>query len=170
MKGYYNNPEETAKAISPEGWFHTGDIGEMEGASLKITDRKKDILVLGNGKNVAPQPIENRIKGSKFISEAVVLGDGMDHCIALLLPNSEAIRSELGLAENAVLNDNADVKKLLKGEMDRSNAAGAHFEMVKKWALIEEPFTIDNGMLTPTLKVKRKVVKEKYANVIASLG
>jgi long-chain acyl-CoA synthetase len=170
MKGYYNLPEETEKAIDAEGWFHTGDIGEMEGASLKITDRKKDILVLGNGKNVAPQPIENRIKSSKFISEAVVLGDGMDHCIALLLPNAEAIRAELGLGENAVLSEEASVRTLLKKEMDRSNSEGAHFEMVKKWALVDEAFTIDNGMLTPTLKVKRKVVKEKYAELISSLG
>jgi long-chain acyl-CoA synthetase len=170
MKGYYNQPEETAKAIDADGWFHTGDIGEMEGQHLKITDRKKDILVLGNGKNVAPQPIENRIKSSKFINEAVVLGDGMDYCIALILPNAEVIRAELGLAEGATLLDNAAVKSLLKKEIDRANSEGAHFEMVKKWSLIEEPFTIDNGMLTPTLKVKRKAVKANYAELIESLS
>jgi long-chain acyl-CoA synthetase len=170
MKGYYNQPEETAKAIDPEGWFRTGDIGEMEGTSLKITDRKKDILVLGNGKNIAPQPIENRIRGSKYISEVVVLGDGMDYCIALILPNSEVIRLELGLGEDAPLQGDASVKALLKKELDKSNSGGAQFEMVKKWALIDEPFSIENGMLTPTLKVKRKVVKAKYAEVIASLG
>jgi long-chain acyl-CoA synthetase len=169
MKGYYNQPEETEKAIDSDGWFHTGDIGEMEGTSLKITDRKKDILVLGNGKNVAPQPIENLIRESKFISEAVVLGDGMDYCIALILPNKELIRAELGLSEDTSFSDNATVKDFLKKEIDKTNKRVANFEMVKKWALIDEAFTIENGFLTPTLKVKRKVVKEKYADLIKSL-
>ncbi|MBS1726075.1 MAG: long-chain fatty acid--CoA ligase [Armatimonadetes bacterium] len=170
MVGYHNLPEETAKALDADGWFHTGDIGEMEGAALKITDRKKDLLVLGNGKNVAPQPIENRIRESKFISEAVVFGDGMDYCVALILPNAEAVRAELGLAEDAHLADNPDVKALLKREIDGTNKKLANFEMVKKWALIDEPFTIENGLLTPTLKVKRKQVREKYSDLIKSLG
>lgn len=169
MVGYYNLPEETAKAIDSDGWFHTGDIGVMEGAALKITDRKKDILVLGNGKNVAPQPIENLIRESKFISEAVVLGDGMDYCVALILPNKEAVRAELGLGEDAVLSDKAEVRELIKKEIDKTNKKVANFEMVKKWAMIDDPFTIENGMLTPTLKVKRKVVKENYASVIEGL-
>lgn len=169
MVGYYNLPEETEKAIDRDGWFHTGDIGEMEGAALKITDRKKDILVLGNGKNVAPQPIENLIRESKFITEAVVLGDGMDYCIALILPNKEAIRTELGLADDANLAETPAVKDLLKKEIDKTNKRVANFEMVKKWAMIDEAFTIDNGFLTPTLKVKRKVVKEAYSEIIDSL-
>lgn len=169
MVGYYNLPEETAKAIDSDGWFHTGDIGVMEGAALKITDRKKDILVLGNGKNVAPQPIENLIRESKFISEAVVLGDGMDYCVALILPNKEVVRAELGLGEDAVLSDKAEVRELIKKEIDKTNKKVANFEMVKKWAMIDDPFTIENGMLTPTLKVKRKVVKENYASVIEGL-
>jgi long-chain acyl-CoA synthetase len=169
MVGYYNLPEETEKAIDRDGWFHTGDIGEMEGAALKITDRKKDLLVLGNGKNVAPQPIENLIRESKFITEAVVLGDGMDYCIALILPNKEAVRTELGLKDDAVLTDNPAVRDLLKKEIDKTNKQVANFEMVKKWALIDDAFTIDNGFLTPTLKVKRKVVKEAYADLINSL-
>ncbi len=170
MVGYYNQPEETEKAIDRDGWFHTGDIGEMEGTSLKITDRKKDILVLGNGKNIAPQPIENLIRESKFITEAVVLGDGMDYCIALIIPNKEAVRKELGLPEDADLAETAGVRDLLKKEIDKTNKQIANFEMVKKWAMIDDAFTIDNGFLTPTLKVKRKVVKEKYADVINSLG
>ena len=169
MVGYYNLPEETEKAIDKDGWFHTGDIGEMEGNSLKITDRKKDILVLGNGKNVAPQPIENLIRESKFIGEAVVLGDGMDYCIALILPNKEAIRAELGLGEDAKMAELPEVRELLKKDIDKTNKKVANFEMVKKWAIIEDPFTIDNGLLTPTLKVKRKQVKEKYASLIESL-
>ncbi len=169
MVGYYNQPEETEKAIDRDGWFHTGDIGEMEGTSLKITDRKKDILVLGNGKNVAPQPIENLIRESKFITEAVVLGDGMDYCIALIIPNKEAVRKELGLPDDADVAEASGVRELLKREIDRTNKRVANFEMVKKWAIIDDAFTIENGFLTPTLKVKRKVVKEKYADVINSL-
>ncbi len=169
MVGYYNLPEETAKALDADGWFHTGDIGEMEGAALKITDRKKDLIVLGNGKNVAPQPIENLIRESKLISEAVVLGDGMDYCVALILPNAEAVRAELGLAEDAHLAERPEVRDLLKKEIDKTNKRVANFEMVKKWAMIEEPFTIENGLLTPTLKVKRKQVKEKYVDLINGL-
>ena len=169
MVGYYNQPEETEKAIDREGWFHTGDVGEMEGTSLKITDRKKDILVLGNGKNVAPQPIENLIRESKFITEAVVLGDGMDYCIALVIPNKEAVRKELELPDDANLIETPTVRELLKKEIDKTNKQVANFEMVKKWAIIDDAFTIDNGFLTPTLKVKRKVVKEKYKDLIESL-
>ncbi|HLO96989.1 MAG TPA: long-chain fatty acid--CoA ligase [Fimbriimonas sp.] len=170
MKGYYNLPEETAKAINAEGWFHTGDIGEWEGKSLKITDRKKDILVLGNGKNIAPQPIENKIRESEFINEAVVLGDGMDHCIALILPNLERVRAKLGVGEEVDLANMPDFRKLIKAEVDAVNKKLANFEMVKKWEIIDEPFTIENGLLTPTLKVKRKKVTEKYARVIESLS
>jgi long-chain acyl-CoA synthetase len=166
MAGYYNLPEETEKVIDADGWFHTGDIGEMEGQSLKITDRKKDIIVLGNGKNVAPQPIENKLKQSPFISEAVVLGDAMDACVALIIPNFEAVRKELGLPEDANLSNNDDARKLIRRELDKTNKTLAPFEMVKKHALLDEPFSQETGELTPTLKVKRKVVKEKFADVI----
>ncbi len=166
MQGYYNLPEETAQVIDPEGWFHTGDIGEMEGQSLKITDRKKDIIVLGNGKNVAPQPIENKLKQSPFISEAVVLGDAMDACVALIIPNYEAVRKELGVGEDVLLSTSDDARKLIKREIDRANKTMAPFEMVKKHAILDQAFSQETGEMTPTLKVKRKVVREKYANII----
>ncbi|MEZ0324700.1 MAG: long-chain fatty acid--CoA ligase [Fimbriimonas sp.] len=169
MNGYYNLPEDTAQVIDQEGWFHTGDIGEMEGQSLKITDRKKDIIVLGNGKNVAPQPIENKLKQSPFISEAVVLGDAMDACAALIIPNFEAVRKELGLPETALLSESDEARKLIKLEIDKTNKTMAPFEMVKKHAILDQPFSQETGEMTPTLKVKRKVVKEKFAQQIASL-
>ncbi len=169
MTGYYNLPQETANAIDVDGWFHTGDIGEFEGQNLKITDRKKDLIVLGNGKNVAPQPIESKLTESPFISEAVVLGDGMDHCIALIIPNFEAVRTLLKLPDGTVLSENADAKSLIKKEIDRINKSVASFEMVKKHYILDNPFSIEGGELTPTQKVKRKVVKEKYAAAIASL-
>lgn len=169
MKGYYNLPEETAKALDADGWFHTGDIGEWEGKSLKITDRKKDLIVLGNGKNIAPQPIENKIRESEFIAEAVVLGDGMDHCIALILPSLERVRLKLGVPESTDVSGMPEFRALIKAEVDAVNKKLASFEMVKKWEIISEPFTIENGLLTPTLKVKRKQVTEKYASVIEGL-
>jgi len=169
MTGYYNLPEETAKAIDTEGWFHTGDIGEFENGNLKITDRKKDLIVLGNGKNVAPQPIENKLTSSPYISEAVVLGDGMEYCIALIIPNFEAVRTAIGMKEDEEIADNEAARSLIKKEIDRINKTLANFEIIKKHAILKQPFTIDGGELTPTLKVKRKVVKEKYAPVIAEL-
>ncbi len=170
MLGYYNLPEETAAAIDHEGWFRTGDIGEFEGKNLKITDRKKDLLVLGNGKNIAPQPIENKLKSSEFISEAVVLGDGMEYCIALIIPRADHVRQHLHLDESVRLCDSSEAKALIKSEVDKVNKTLASFELVKKHALIEDAFTVESGELTPTLKVKRKVVKEKYADIIRTLG
>ena len=166
MEGYYKLPEETAAAIDPEGWFHTGDIGEMEGPSLKITDRKKDIIVLGNGKNIAPQPIENRIRQSLLIQEAVVLGDGMDHLVALIVPNFEAVRKELGLADSDHIETNKEARQLIKKEIDKINKLVAPFEMVKKFELLSQPFSIESGELTPTLKVKRRVIRERYGDLI----
>lgn len=170
MNGYYNRPDETSKAIDSEGWFHTGDIGELEGKCLKITDRKKDLIVLGNGKNVAPQPIENKLKESKYIAEAVVMGDGMDSCIALFVPNSELLRTELGLPEDTTLSEHPAAKAVIKREIDATNKTLASFEAIKRWAILDQPFTIDGGELTPTLKVKRKVIKERYAKLIAELA
>ena len=170
MLGYYNLPEETAQAIDADGWFHSGDIGEFEGKTLKITDRKKDLIVLGNGKNVAPQPIENKLRESAFIAEAVLFGDQMDACVALVIPNAEAVRRELGLDEKAELRDSDAVRKLIKAEIDKTNKRLAPFEMVKRFALLDQPFSIETGELTPSLKVKRRVVKKKYADLIKTLS
>lgn len=169
MVGYWNLPEETAKAIDDEGWFHTGDIGEYKDGFLKITDRKKDLLVLGNGKNVAPQPIENKLRSSQFIQEAVVLGDGMEYCVALIIPNAEQVKAKFDGKDLGKMSENAEVKALIKSEIDRINKSLANFEMIKKHALLDQPFTIESGELTPTLKVKRKVVKERYGNLIEGL-
>lgn len=174
MIGYYKLPEETAKAIDADGWFHTGDIGEFEGKNLKITDRKKDLIVLGNGKNVAPQPIENKLKAEPHIGEAVVFGDGMEYCIALIVPNFEAIKSTFKhegktLPADGEFGTNHEVKALIKKEVDSVNKTLANFEMVKKHVVLEHAFTIEAGELTPTLKVKRKAVKERYAKEIASM-
>jgi long-chain acyl-CoA synthetase len=169
MTGYYNLPEETKQALDADGYFHTGDIGEFEGKNLKITDRKKDLLVLGNGKNVAPQPIENKLKASTYISEAVLLGDGMDACVALIIPNADLVRKTLKLPDDAVLSKNEEAKALIKKEVDRVNKSLASFELVKRHAILDAPFTVDSGELTPTFKVKRKVVIANHKTLIDSL-
>lgn len=174
MLGYYNRPEDTARAIDEEGWFHTGDIGEFEDGLLKITDRKKDILVLANGKNVAPQPIENLLRTSPLITEAVLFGDGMDSVCALVVPNLDEVRRRLGDAGNDGVADGEliarpEVRALVKAEIDAVNRSLASFETIRRFALVPGPFTIEGGELTPTLKVKRRVVREKYAEVIDSL-
>lgn len=174
MMGYYNLPDATKEAIDSEGWFHTGDIGEFEGRHLKITDRKKDLLVLGNGKNVAPQPVENRLKESEYISEVVLLGDGMEHCCALVIPDFERVETWLksqgqSEADPTKLVARDDVKQLIRGEIDKANKQMADFERVRKHVLVPKAFSVDDGELTPSMKVRRKVVKEKYADLIDSM-
>lgn len=167
--GYWNMPEETAVAIDPEGWFHTGDIGAWEDGLLKITDRKKDILVLGNGKNVAPQPIENKLKTSPYIEEAVLFGDGLEHLIALVVPKVDAVLEALELPENTPVAHDVAVRALLKKEIDRINKTLANYELVKRFAVLENSFTVESGELTPSMKVKRRVVQERYADRLAEL-
>lgn len=174
MIGYYNLPKETAEAIDGEGWFHTGDIAEKEGDFYKIIDRKKEIIVLGNGKNVAPQMIENRLRESEYIADAVVIGDGMDHISALVVPNFEALRRYAKEHGGASLSDQElidaePVRSLIKAEITRINGTLADFEKVKKHALLDRPFSIEAGELTPSLKVKRRVVNQKYKDLISWL-
>ncbi|MES1147526.1 MAG: AMP-dependent synthetase/ligase, partial [bacterium] len=162
MTGYYNMPEATAAAIDSEGWFHTGDIGEFDGPSLKITDRKKDLLVLGNGKNVAPQAVENRLKESEWINEAVVFGDGMEYCCALIVPEFERLKTWLNRssATTQEIAQAPEVKDLIKKEIDNANKQMADFERVKRHVIVGAPFTVEGGELTPSLKVRKRVVKE----------
>ena len=175
MKGYHNKPEDTAQAIDAEGWFHTGDIGELSADGyVKITDRKKDLLVLANGKKVAPQPIEADLKRSPYIAEAVLLGDRQATVGVLLVPDFNKLTAwakekELP-ADPALLLANEATQKLFKAEIDAQTKHLADYEKIKRFRLIEKPFTIDGGELTPTLKVKRKVVNEKYADLIASMS
>lgn len=171
MLGYYNLPEATAEAIDSEGWFHSGDIGEFEGTKLKITDRKKDILVLGNGKNIAPQKIEARLKESEFVNEAVLFGDGMEHCIALIVPEFDRVKSWLASNGQQVVEPEQivqleQVKALIKAEIDKTNKSLADFERVKKHALVGTIFSVEGGELTPSMKVKRKFVREKYSTLV----
>ncbi len=172
MQGYYNKPEETREAIDPDGWFHTGDIGELDADGyLKITDRKKDLIKTAGGKYVAPQPIENRIKLNKFVANAVVIGDQRKFPIALVVPNYDQLEPwargrRLVFASRAELLALPDVQAKVEREVMGTLGDLAKFEMPKKVALIERDFTIESGELTPSLKVKRRVVERNYKALI----
>ncbi len=174
MMGYYNLPDETREAIDEDGWFHTGDIGELEGKHIKITDRKKDLLVLGNGKNVAPQPIENALKESMYIGEAVLLGDGMEHCAALIVPDFERVSKWLGdqgitESEPSAIAVRPDVQTLIRGEVEKTNKKLADYERIRRHVIVPKAFSVDDGELTPSMKVRRKIVKEKYHDLVEGL-
>jgi long-chain acyl-CoA synthetase len=174
MSGYYNKPEATAAALH-DGWFHTGDIGTIDAAGyLSITDRKKDLLVTSGGKKIAPQPIENAMKRSPLIAEAVLLGDRQKYAAALIVPDFVALErrlKDLGrpFAERPELVRRPDVVALYEEIVDALNRELSQFERIKKIAILPREFSIDSGELTPTLKVKRKVVDENWRDVIASL-
>lgn len=174
MKGYWEKPEATAEAIDPEGWFHTGDIGTLENGLLKITDRKKDLLVLANGKKVAPAPIELRLSQSRYVSQVVLLGDHQKAVSALIVPHMEALREFAqeqkieASDENALVAD-ATVAGLFRREIDQLTSDLADFERIRGITLLAQPFTVEAGELTPTLKIKRRVIAEKYgASALAS--
>ena len=171
MKGYWNKPDETKEVLTKDGWFHTGDIGELNDGVLKITDRKKDLLVLGNGKKVAPQPIELQLQESKYIAQVVLLGDKMKSVTALIVPSFPQLREwakehNLNISKDAELAAHAEVNKLIRGEIDAQTKGLADFEKVRKFALLPELLTTEKGELTPTLKVKRNVVTEKYGSLV----
>jgi len=172
MRGYYNKPEATQEAIDSDGWFHTGDIGELDGEGyLKITDRKKDLIKTAGGKYVAPQPIENRVKLNKFVANAVVLGDRRKFPIILVVPNYDQLEPwarerKLAYRSRVELIALPDVQAKVEREVMGMLRDLAKFEMPKQVALIERDFTIDSGELTPTLKVKRRAVEQNYKALI----
>jgi long-chain acyl-CoA synthetase len=174
MKGYYKNEAETREAFEG-GWFHTGDIGRFdEDGFLVITDRKKDIIVTAGGKNVAPQPIENILKTNPYIASAVVLGDRRRFVCALVVPNFEKLEayaraSQIEFAGRADLVRNAQVVNFVKSEIDRATPNLSQYERIKKIALLDRDFEIGRDELTPSLKVKRNIVEQKYRALIDAL-
>jgi long-chain acyl-CoA synthetase len=173
MRGYWNQPEATAEVLDSQGWFHTGDIGEIASdGSITITDRKKDLLVLANGKKVAPQPIELLLKRSPWIADIVLLGDGSSTVSALILPDFERLKAwckEQGKDIKDIEGD-SDVRRLFKKEIDGLSSDLADFERVKRLALLPAPLTIEGGELTPTLKIRRRAVAEKYGQLLERDG
>ena len=174
MKGYWNNPAATAEAIDAEGWFHTGDIGVIEDGFIRITDRKKDIIVTAGGKNIAPQPIENLIKTNKYVSQAVMIGDRRKFPVVLVVPNYDNLEKWAGLkgilwTDRAQLLRMPTIQAKMEQEVIGQLTGLAHFETPKKVALLEHDFSIESGEMTPTLKVKRRVIDQRYKSVIDAL-
>ena len=175
MPGYYKKPQATAEALDPDGWFHTGDIGLLDGDGfLKITDRKKDLIVTAGGKNIAPQPIELLAKTSKFVSGAVMLGDRRPFPVMLIVPNFERLSAwaaEEGIqsADSAALVASPEVQKKMEREVLTTLRDLAKFEMPKKFLLLPRDFSIETGELTPKLSVKRRVVEERHRDAIEKL-
>jgi long-chain acyl-CoA synthetase len=172
MKEYFNRPEDTDAAFDVDRWFRTGDIGEInEDGHLCITDRKKNLLVTAGGKNIAPAPIENLVKESRFVDQVVMIGDQRHFPALLVVPDFPCLES---WARNAGLNletrrdllRESKVQEHLGGEIFGLLGDLARYEQPKKIGLIEEEFTIEGGILTPNQKVKRRVVRERYGPLI----
>ncbi len=175
MQGYYKGPDATREVIDEEGWFHTGDIGYLDADNyLFITDRKKDLIKTAGGKFVAPQPIENALKTSPYILNAMIVGDQRRFVVALIVPNAATVSAKLQdqgvrLASHEEMAAHPAVRSLIEAEVKRLTAHLAQWETIKRFALLPEDFTFDNGSLTFTLKLKRRVVEQNYREVIDKL-
>jgi long-chain acyl-CoA synthetase len=174
MRGYWKRDEDTRAVLGDDGWFHTGDIGQLDADGfLHITDRKKDLIVTAGGKNVAPQNIENLLKQSAWVSQAMVHGDNRPYLVALVTLNVDTcarFAREHGVAPEAeTLAAHPDVRAQVQREIDAVNARLSSFETVKKFTIVARDFSIDGGELTPTLKIKRKVVSERYRDLLAGM-
>jgi long-chain acyl-CoA synthetase len=162
FRQYYNNAAATAESVEPDGWFHSGDIGVLEDGFLRITDRKKDLIVTAGGKKVAPQALENGLKArSSLFSQVLVLGDRRPYCVALVTLSEAALKQFGGV--------NAEAKAALQKEVDALNRTLASYESIKRFAILPEDLTEASGDLTPKLSVKRKVVIDKYRDLIEGL-
>ncbi|HMB97624.1 MAG TPA: long-chain fatty acid--CoA ligase [Balneolaceae bacterium] len=173
MKGYYKLPEQTQEVLDDDGWFKTGDVGKIDDDGyIYITDRKKSMFKLSTGKYVAPQNVENKLQNSGFIDQIVVIGYQRKFCSALIVPAYDNVMKRLkrsGYTAEKPYSEDEKVRELIQKEVDKTNESLSPWEKVKKFVLLEEPLSIDSGELTPTMKVKRSVVKEKYNEEIESM-
>ncbi len=175
MKGYFRKPEATTETIDPDGWLHTGDIGFLDpDGFLVITDRKKDIIVTSGGKNIAPQPIENRLKTNGLIAEVVIIGNQRNFAAALLVPNFDALSAwakarGIAVADREELVKHPDVTAHYQSLVDEMTLDLAQFEKIKKITLLPRELTLEAGEITPTLKVKRRVVEKRYKPLIDAM-
>ncbi|HLF57184.1 MAG TPA: long-chain fatty acid--CoA ligase [Thermoanaerobaculia bacterium] len=174
MKGYFNQPQATADAIDSDGWFRTGDIGALDADGfLSITDRKKEIIVNAYGKNIAPAPIEGELKAGRWTAQAVVVGDRRPFLVALLVPNFESLapwakaRGIAGGPEEWVRDER--VRALFEEELERVNSHHERYEQVRAFELLPRELTLENGELTPTMKVKRRIIHERFRPVLDRL-
>lgn len=175
FRGYWKKPEATAEALTSNGWFHTGDIGNIDGDGyLSITDRKRELIKTTNGKFVAPQPIEAKIKVSSLIGHVALQGDKRKYITALISPNFAVLEEKakslgLDVSDKSWLIRDAKVQGLYQSELDRVNADLAPFEKIKRFKLVPAEWTIESGELTPSMKLKRRIVAQRYANEISSM-
>ncbi|KAB2806817.1 AMP-dependent synthetase/ligase [Phaeocystidibacter luteus] len=175
MMGYYNQPEKTAEVIDKDGWFHTGDIGEMvEGQYLKITDRKKEMFKTSGGKYVAPQIMENSFKESRFIEQIIVIGDGEKHPAAFVQPDFAFLedwckRKDVAFTSPAEIIKNDRVIERIGRDIDEINSRYGKWEQVKKFELTPEPWSVEGGELTPKLSLRRKPIVRKYAKLYENI-
>jgi long-chain acyl-CoA synthetase len=172
MKGYYKKDAATREVIDDDGFFHTGDIGEIDGDGfLKITDRKKDIIVTAGGKNIAPQPIEGRLKTNAYIAEIVIVGNKRKFPAALVVPDFDKLL--IWCREKSVPTDTRDdmtshpkVMEFILAQIEDLSGGFANYERIKKITILAKEFTIANGELTPTLKVRRRAIESRYKHLI----
>ncbi len=175
MRGYFKNDKATVETIDKDGWLYTGDIGEIDADGfLRITDRKKDLIITAGGKNIAPQHVERAIRSSRYLSQVVAIGDQRKYLVALvtLVPEEVkpwAVEQGISFSSWEELIKTEKVHNLIENEIDRGNRELASYESIKKFTILPVDFSIDSGELTPTLKVKRKAIMEKYANQIAAM-
>jgi long-chain acyl-CoA synthetase len=175
FKGYLNLPEKTAEAIDAEGWLHTGDVGVMdEQGYLRITDRMKDIIITAGGKNITPTELENELKFSPYITDAVVIGDKRPYLVAIVMIDQDNVEKfaqdrEIPFSNYASLTRAPEVQELIQAELDRVNAKFARVEQIKKFFLLDKQLSAEDEELTPTMKLKRKLVENKYASLIEAM-
>jgi len=174
MAGYYHQPELTDETVDSDGWLHTGDVGELDGAFLKVTDRKKEMFKTSGGKYIAPQQVENKLKESAFISQTMVVGENRKFPAARVVPNFEAVSDyfrQLGVKfrSNRELVTNSEVNQLIASDIRRLNEHFGQYSQIKKFILLAEEWSLAGGELTPTMKLKRRQLLSKYANEIESL-
>ncbi len=171
MKGYWQNPDATGEAIDADGWYHTGDVGRFDNGYLQITDRIKHMIVSKGGKNIYPGPIEDGFKTVAWIDQIIVIGEGREFLSALIVPDFDALNRyarEQGLATNdpeALLQEEA-IQKLFSDEFRRYSRSAASHEKIRDFRLLAEPFTIESGLMTPTMKLKRKAISQQFADLI----
>ena len=170
MRGYWNHPEATAQAIDVEGWFHTGDVGHLDAEGfLHITDRKKDLLVTSGGKNIAPQPIEQLLTATGVLVQAVVIGDNYPYLTALVVPGSEDLPEELRELTAAERIRHPLLLERVEATVAEVNRRLAEHERIRRFRLMDHEFTVERGEMTPTLKLRRRVILERYAELVASM-
>jgi long-chain acyl-CoA synthetase len=174
FQGYYGNPEATREAVH-DGWLHTGDVGELdEDGNLKITDRKKDIIITAGGKNIAPSEIENKLKFSPFINEAIVIGDRRKYLTCLIqleLQNVEnwAQNNKIAYTTYKSLATHPEVYKLIQQEVEEANQHFARVETIKQFTILDKELDPDDEELTATMKVKRSIIEKKFKDIIEKM-